>query len=389
MSIDSEYIFPADREDAILVGRVYDPEVGGPCVVILENDWLADVTNSYPTVSTLLESDDPVEAIHVTVPDRWLNLEETIQNSFSRPVGGPYFLAPSDLQALKACGVTFANSMLERVIEERAKGAPDKAEQIRSEITEAVGGALHHVKPGSFEAERAKRLLTEAGYWSQYLEVGIGPDAEVFTKGQVMSAVGVGAEIGVRGDSTWNNPEPEVVLAVNSSGQAVGATLGNDVNLRDFEGRSALLLTKAKDNNGSCAIGPMIRLFDDSFDMDDVRRMTVDLNILGGDAFHLHDQSWMSEISRDPENLIAQTLGAQHQYPDGLMLFLGTLFAPTTDRYEEGQGFTHAIDDKVRISAPQLGMLENVVRYCEDIEPWRFGIRALCSNLAERGLACS
>ncbi|WP_353213870.1 fumarylacetoacetate hydrolase family protein [Salinisphaera hydrothermalis] len=385
----SDYLCSADRAQGTFVGRVYDPELGGPCVVVLAGDRLADISSSAATVADLLENEDPVAAVAAATPDRWFDLTETIDNSFARSAAGPYFLAPCDLQALKACGVTFAKSMLERVIEERAKGAPEKAERIRSEIAEAVGGALHQVRPGSAEAERAKRLLEEAGYWSQYLEVGIGPDAEVFTKGQVLSAVGLGADIGVRGDSAWNNPEPEVVLAVNSRGRAVGATLGNDVNLRDFEGRSALLLTKAKDNNGSCAIGPMIRLFDDHFGMDDVRRMTVDLDITGEDGFELHDRSHMSEISRDPEDLVAQTLGPNHQYPDGLMLFLGTLFAPTADRGEPGQGFTHAIGDSVRISAPQIGALENVVRHCSDIAPWTFGARALFSNLAARGLVQS
>ncbi|HET7313498.1 fumarylacetoacetate hydrolase family protein [Salinisphaera sp.] len=385
MTID--YICSSDRERGTFVGRVQDPSIGGPCVVRLEGDRLADISSSYPTIGGLLENDDPVAAALAATPDRWFDLNAAIENSFSRPEGGVYFLAPCDLQALKACGVTFAKSMLERVIEERAKGTPEKAEHIRAEIAEAVGGALHQVKPGSPEAERAKRLLDEAGYWSQYLEVGIGPDAEVFTKGQVLSAVGLGAEIGVRGDSAWNNPEPEVVLAINSRGRAVGATLGNDVNLRDFEGRSALLLTKAKDNNGSCAIGPMIRLFDEHFGMDDVRRMTVDLDISGEEGFELHDRSRMSEISRDPEDLIAQTVGPNHQYPDGLMLFLGTLFAPTADRGEPGQGFTHAVGDTVRISSPRIGTLENVVRHCGDIAPWTFGARALFANLAARGLA--
>src|SRR5690606_27366505 len=106
-----------------------------------------------------------------------------------------------------------------------------------------------------------------AGVWSQYLEVAIGKDAEIFTKTQPMASVGFGAQIGIHPESHWNNPEPEVVLAVARTGKIRGATLGNDVNLRDYEGRSALLLGEAKDQNASCAIGPFIRLFDETFSL--------------------------------------------------------------------------------------------------------------------------
>ncbi|RZL94868.1 MAG: fumarylacetoacetate hydrolase, partial [Variovorax sp.] len=295
-------------------------------------------------------------------------------------------LAPCDLQVLKAAGVTFASSLVERVIEERAKGDASQAEAIRGRVLELLGGSLANIAPGSERAQQLKELLVGQGLWSQYLEVGIGPDAEVFTKAPVLSAVGTGAEIGIHPASAWNNPEPEVVLAVNSRGEVKGATLGNDVNLRDFEGRSALLLGKAKDNNASCAIGPFIRLFDSGFSLDDVRRCTVSLEVKGKDGFVLHGESSMSQISRDPLDLVRQTVGANHQYPDGFMLFLGTMFAPTQDRGAAGSGFTHELGDVVRISSPKLGSLVNTVNHSDRIAPWTFGLQAFFSNLAVRGL---
>jgi len=295
------------------------------------------------------------------------------------------FLAPFDLQVIKAAGVTFAISAIERVIEEQARGDYSAAAEIRKKVEAAIGGAIRSLVPGSDAAARLKETLIEAGLWSQYLEVAIGPDAEIFTKTAPLASVGWGADIGVRSDSSWNNPEPEVVLAVNSHGEVRGATLGNDVNLRDFEGRSALLLSKAKDNNASCAIGPFIRLFDDKFTMDDVRDAVIELEIEGEDGFVLRGRSLMSEISRDPEELVRQAL-SEHHYPDGFALFLGTLFAPTDDRDEPGRGFTHKMGDVVRISAPRLGSLVNRVTTSKDAKPWEFGIGALMQNLASRGL---
>jgi fumarylacetoacetate (FAA) hydrolase family protein len=295
------------------------------------------------------------------------------------------FLAPFDLQVIKAAGVTFAISAIERVIEEQARGDYLAASEIREKVEAAIGGAIRSLVPGSEPADRLKETLIEAGLWSQYLEVAIGPDAEIFTKTAPLASVGWGADIGVRSDSSWNNPEPEVVLAVNSHGEVRGATLGNDVNLRDFEGRSALLLSKAKDNNASCAIGPFIRLFDDQFTMDDVRGAVIELEIEGEDGFVLSGRSLMSEISRDPEELVRQAL-SEHHYPDGFALFLGTLFAPTDDRDEPGRGFTHKMGDVVRISAPRLGSLVNRVTTSKDAKPWEFGIGALMQNLASRGL---
>src|SRR5262249_5087034 len=298
----------------------------------------------------------------------------------------PYLLAPCDLQALKACGVTFVSSLLERVIEEKTKGEPGKADAVRRTLMDAIGIDLSAVRPGSDEAAKVKDLLVQRGLWSPYLEVGIGPDAEVFTKSQPMSGVGTGAEVGLHPASTWNNPEPEIVLAVNSRGEAVGATLGNDVNLRDFEGRSALLLGKAKDNNGSCAIGPFIRLFDEHFTMDDVRKAEVGLAIAGDDQFTLKATSSMAKISRDPLDLVVHAAGKTHQYPDGMMLFLGTMFAPTQDRDRPGAGFTHKRGDLVTISAPSFGALVNRVNTSDSIPPWTFGATALMQNLRARGL---
>jgi fumarylacetoacetate (FAA) hydrolase family protein len=380
-------LLPEDHARATLLGRIFDPAVGGPCLVHLRGDSLADVTAAGPTVSQLLEGPDPVAAIKAAPVARQFPLEEVLANSMARRHDRPHLLAPCDLQAVKACGVTFARSMVERVIEERARGDFRAAAAIREQIANAVGGQLRDLKPGSPEAAHAKTVLMEAGYWSQYLEVGIGPDAEVFTKAPILSSVGLGAEIGILRKSVWNNPEPEAVVAVNSRGEILGATLGNDVNLRDIEGRSALLLGKAKDNNASSTIGPFIRLFDASFGLDDVRHLELSLTVTGAeDGYKLEGSSSMREISRDPTELVQHTIGRHHQYPDGFLLFLGTLFAPIQDRDHPGQGFTHKQGDRVEIAARPLGRLVNTVTYAEEAEPWVFGIGALMRNLAARGL---
>lgn len=363
-------ILPADSAQATLAGRLMLDD--GPTPVIVRGGVVEDVSSSAPTISDLMDLLKPSE-VH---GDPLFNIEQL-------PV--ERLLAPVDLEAVKAAGVTFAISAIERVIEERARGDFRAAAEIRDKLEDRIGGGIRSVVPGSEGAERLKQALIEEGLWSQYLEVAIGPDAEIFTKTAPLASVGYGAEIGVRSDSTWNNPEPEVVLVVSSGGEIRGATLGNDVNLRDFEGRSALLLSKAKDNNASCAIGPFVRLFDNSFTMDDVRSAVVELEIAGRDGFRLNGQSRMSEISRDPEELVRQAM-SEHHYPDGFVLFLGTLFAPTEDRDEPGRGFTHKIGDEVRISTPKLGTLMNIVSTSRDAPAWKFGTRALMRNLTERGL---
>jgi fumarylacetoacetate (FAA) hydrolase family protein len=319
---------------------------------------------------------------------RIASLAEVIANSNAdaRKPGTPWLLAPCDLQALKAAGVTFVASMLERVIEEQARGNPALAESVRKEVVAVIGDDLAAVVPGSPGAAKLKEVLLAKNLWSQYLEVGIGPDAEVFTKSQPMSAVGTGAEIGIHPKSEWNNPEPEIVLCVNSRGETVGATLGNDVNLRDFEGRSALLLGKAKDNNASCAIGPFIRLFDAQFSIADVRQCDLAMKVVGPEGFVMDGASSLSKISRDPLDLVAQATGPNHQYPDGFLLFLGTMFAPTQDRQRPGQGFTHEVGDLVAISTPRLGTLVNRVNTSDRVAPWRYGTLALMRDLARRGL---
>ncbi|MDT0342321.1 fumarylacetoacetate hydrolase family protein [Streptomyces litchfieldiae] len=377
---------PEDADRATLIARVHDPEAGGPSVVALRGAELADLTPHTPTVADLLDRPDAAEFAATAPAARTWPAAEVLAATLAGRRDVPHYLAPCDLQVLKACGVTFVRSMIERVIEERAAGDPSRAAEVRRRVREVIGGHIGDLVPGSPEAARAKEVLIAEGLWSQYLEVGIGPDAEVFTKAPVLSSVGVGAEIGVWSRSTWNNPEPELVLAVDSRGRAVGATLGNDVNLRDVEGRSALLLGKAKDNNASCAIGPFLRLFDDGFTIDDARELDITLRITGTDGFELESVSSLREISRDPLDLVAQSIGALHQYPDGLMLFTGTMFAPTTDRDAPGQGFTHHLGDVVRISTPRLGTLVNVVAHSEQAPPWTFGIRALMANLAGRGL---
>ena len=382
---------PNDGFAGTLVGRAWVPgdsvgQVAGPSVVALREDGVFDLSEAVPTMSGLLELADPAAVVRKTRGRYIGTADSLLHNSQRRGSDGPYFLAPCDLQVIKAAGVTFAASLVERVIEEQAKGDAAQAEAIRGRVLEVLGGSLAHIEPGSAKAQELKALLVRQGLWSQYLEVGIGPDAEVFTKGPVLSAVGIGAEIGIHPGSAWNNPEPEVVLAVNSRGDIKGAALGNDVNLRDFEGRSALLLGKAKDNNASCAIGPFIRLFDGAFSLQDVRSCTVSLEVKGSDGFVLHGESSMSQISRDPLDLVRQTIGKHHQYPDGFMLFLGTMFAPTQDRGAAGSGFTHKVGDVVRISSPKLGTLVNTVNLCDRIEPWTFGLQAFFTNLVSRGL---
>ncbi|MGV7213316.1 fumarylacetoacetate hydrolase family protein [Bradyrhizobium sp. UFLA05-112] len=388
MTLTAKDVLPEDGTRGTLVGRVWLPQVNGPAVVAVRSDGVFDITARFPTISALCEEADPSKAVRETRGERIGDLEAIAANTppDQRDRQKPWLLAPVDLQTLKAAGVTFAVSMLERVIEERAKGNPASAEAIRKEVTRLIGDDLSKLKPGSDGAMRLKQVLIEQNAWSQYLEVGIGPDAEVFTKAPVLSSVGAGMDAGLHPKSTWNNPEPELVLFVSSRGKIVGGALGNDVNLRDFEGRSALLLSKAKDNNASCAIGPLLRLFDDTFSLDDARKLDISLSVMGQDGFVLNGHSSISKISRDPTDLVAQTIGTVHQYPDGFVLFLGTMFAPVEDRDAPGQGFTHKHDDIVTIAAPALGKLTNRMRTSDECEPWSFGIGALMKNLAQRKL---
>jgi fumarylacetoacetate (FAA) hydrolase family protein len=382
---------PADHAQAELIGRVWRPDVPvpGPTLVRVRDGALYDLSGVAATASQLLNLDDPVASIRRADPlPRIASLADVLGNSAAetRRTGAAWLLAPCDLQAIKASGVTFVSSLLERVIEEQARGDAAKAEGLRASITSVIGTNLQKIRPGSEEARRLKEVLIAQGVWSQYLEVGIGPDAEIFSKGQPMSAVGSGAEVGIHPKSEWNNPEPEIVLAVSHTGRVVGATLGNDVNLRDFEGRSALLLGKAKDNNASCAIGPFIRLFDEHFTIDNVRQCDLALHMQGPDGFAFTGRSSMSQISRDPLEIVGHTIGPNHQYPDGLVLFLGTMFAPTLDRFAPGKGFTHIVGDVVTVTTPRLGALVNRVNHSDKIEPWTFGAVALMKNLAQRGL---
>ncbi|MFC7546782.1 fumarylacetoacetate hydrolase family protein [Plantactinospora sp. GCM10030261] len=376
---------PHDATQATLVARVFAPEAGGPCVAAVRGDTVVDLSHLEPTVADLLDRPDAVEIVRSAPGSRQWPLADLLRDTLARRTDTAHLLTPIDLQVIKAAGVTFARSMLERVVEERAAGDPGRAEALRATLTGLLGGAIQ-VRPGSAEATRVKQVLQAEGLWSQYLEVGIGPDPEIFTKAPVLSAVGTGAEIGVLARSVWNNPEPELVLAVTSTGRPVGATLGNDVNLRDFEGRSALLLTEAKDNNASCAVGPFLRLFDDRFGLDDACTTEISLRVDGPDGYRLDATSSVAEISRHPRDLIAHAHGPHHRYPDGFVLFTGTMFAPTTDRDAPGQGFTHHPGDIVSISSPRLGTLVNVVNTAEAAPDWTFGVRALMRNLAGRGL---
>jgi len=382
-------ILPADHAAASLVGRVWNPAVSGPSLVRITDEVVFDITSAAaPTMRDLLEMDDPVGFVRANPGTELGHIDEIAEHSWQHrgDMTRPHLLAPFDLQAVKACGVTFAQSIIERVIEEKAKGDASQADAIRQKCLEMIGTSLTDVKAGSDEAQRVKQALIEVDMWSPYLEVGIGPDAEVFTKAQPLSSVGWGAEVGLHPVSEWNNPEPEIVLAVNSQGKVKGATLGNDVNLRDVEGRSALLLGKAKDNNASSSVGPFIRLFDEGYGIDDVRMAELTLEVTGTDGFQLQGSSSMAQISRDPLDLVSQTCGAHHQYPDGFCLFLGTLFAPVQDRRAPGAGFTHELGDIVRIKEPRLGALCNQVNLSPSCPPWTFGAAALMRNLAARQL---
>lgn len=388
MQLTPENTLPLDHNEATLLGRIWRPELQGPSVVTVRNNMVLDVSASYPTARDVCETSNPAQALRAAPGDVVCSLAELLANSNAaqQQATRPWLLAPCDLQSIKAAGVTFASSMLERVIEEKARGNPAAAAAIRTEIEALIGDDLSQLQPGSEQAMALKQVLIAQGAWSQYLEVGIGPDAEIFTKAPTLAAVGCGADAGMHPASHWNNPEPEVVLTVNSRSQVVGATLGNDVNLRDVEGRSALLLGKAKDNNASAAIGPFIRLFDAGFGIDDVRQAELSLRVEGEDGFVMDGYSSMSKISRDPLALVTQLIGPHHQYPDGAMLFLGTLFAPTQDRDAPGGGFTHKLGDTVTISSPKLGTLRNRMQHTDQCPPWNFGIAQLMRNLAQRGL---
>lgn len=381
-------LLPADGYAGTLAGRAWVPAVGGPSVVAIREDGVVDVSSTFPTMRALTETADPAAALAAASGEMLGSLDELVANTppESREQSRPWLLSPIDLHVVKAAGVTFPISMLERVIEERARGDQDAAVQIRAEILETIGGSLTELRPGSTEAAALKAFLIERGWWSQYLEVGIGADAEVFTKAAVLSTVGSCVDVGVLAQSEWNNPEPEIVLVVSSGGRIVGASLGNDVNLRDIEGRSALLLGKAKDNNASAALGPFIRLFDASYDLDALRASVVRLSIDGEDGYRLDGTSELSQISRDPVDLVGQVVGAHHQYPDGFVLYLGTMFAPVEDRDVVGRGFTHHDGDLVRIAEPRLGTLVNRVRSAESAAPWVFGIDDLYRSLIARGL---
>ncbi|MBG1233056.1 fumarylacetoacetate hydrolase family protein [Aestuariivirga litoralis] len=371
----------------ILAGRVWLPKIG-PAVVKLEGDKLVDVTKSFATMRDLCEEKNPAKVLKAAKGKVIGKVADVLANAAEkkRKKNKPWLLSPIDLQAVKAAGVTFAASMLERVIEERTRGDASAAASVRGTINDLVGGDLRAIKPGSDKAAALKAALIKANAWSQYLEVGIGPDAEIFTKAPVLSSVAHNMEVGIHPKSSWNNPEPEIVMVVSSTGKIVGATLGNDVNLRDFEGRSALLLGKAKDNNASASLGPFIRFFDKSFSLDDVRKSELAMKVSGKDGFVMEGHSNMALISRDPQEIVANAINEHHQYPDGLVVYLGTMFAPTDDRGEKGKGFTHHVGDVVEISTPLLGVLRNRVVYTNKAPKWNFGLADFMRNIAKRKL---
>jgi len=388
MTLSARDCLPRDGA-ALLVGRAWVPAEAGPCVIAVRGADAVDLTRAYPTVSHLLNVAKPAEVRAAIERAPSLGpLDDLVGNSAEgrRDGARPWLLAPCDLHVVMASGVTYVASLLERVIEERTHGNPALADGVRREIEAVIGADLRGVRPGSPQAASVKQVLSARGMWSPYLEVGIGPDAELFTKCPPLAPVGFGARVGIHPDSVWNNPEPELVLAINKTGAIAAVTLGNDVNLRDVEGRSALLLGRAKDNNASCAVGPFFRMLDPGFPLDAVRRVVFETVVQGGDGFRVAHTTRVAEISRDVADLAGQAIGRTHQYPDGLILFVGTMFAPVADRGAPGSGFTHKVGDVVSISAPELGTLINEVATCDQAEPWTFGTGALMANLAGRGL---
>jgi fumarylacetoacetate (FAA) hydrolase family protein len=378
-----------DIPDGVLIGRAQVPGFSYPRIVTVRDGRLVDITaKGLATVRDLAESGKASDHVRTASGQDLGDVAAVLANSVAGQAQAdlPRLLAPIDLQAIKASGVTFVVSLLERVIEEQARGDKSRADALRQEILDLIGTDLSQLVPGSDAAAKVKAALIEKGVWSQYLEVGIGPDAEIFTKGQPMSAVGHGAEVGLHPVSSWNNPEPEVALLVTSKGEIIGATLGNDVNLRDVEGRSALLLGKAKDNNASASLGPFVRLFDGDFTLDTVKQAEIGLRVEGEDGFVLEGHSNMAQISRTPESLVAATIGTHHQYPDGLVLYLGTMFAPVKDRDGAGKGFTHKLGDVVSISTPSLGTLRNRVNLSTRCPPWSYGASHLLRDLAHANL---
>ncbi|MEC5200977.1 fumarylacetoacetate (FAA) hydrolase family protein [Arthrobacter sp. PL16] len=385
--VEPEDVLPEDASEALLIGRLWDPGTQGPRPVLFHDGALLDLFESAHTVSALLNGDDLPDVLERGRREahRSWNLRDVLNPPAGNRDHAPHLLSPVDLQAVKACGVTFVDSMIERVIEERCAGDMTLAEQMRTQVLEAIGGSLTGVRPGSEEAARVKEVLVREGFWSQYLEVGIGPDPEVFTKSPVLSTVGSGEDIGIPSFSSWNNPEPELVLMVDNQGRIRGCTLGNDVNLRDIEGRSALLLGMAKDNNGSAALGPFIRLFDDAYTLDDARQETIRLIVSGANGYTLTGTNSVQRLSRPFEELVGAAFGRHHQYPDGFALFTGTLFAPNEDRNAPGMGFTHETGDIVQISSSRLGTLTNRVQPTEELAPWTYGIGDLLEYVVNDG----
>jgi fumarylacetoacetate (FAA) hydrolase family protein len=375
--------------DGVLIGRARVPGFDHPRVVTVRNGEVVDITaKAAPTVRDVAEGSDPAGYVKTAAGKAIGNVGELLDNSWGGRIdqSKASLLSPIDLQAVKAAGVTFVVSLLERVIEEQARGDKGKSDALRKDILGLIGTDLSQLVPGSDAAMKVKETLISRGVWSQYLEVGIGPDAEIFTKCQPMASVGYGADVGILPISEWNNPEPELVMVVSSKGRIVGATLGNDVNLRDVEGRSALLLGKAKDNNASASLGPFVRLFDGDFTIETVKNADIALSVTGEDGFELTGVSNLSQISRSPESLVAASIGRHHQYPDGFVLYTGTMFAPVKDRGGVGKGFTHKKGDKVSISTPSLGTLTNTVRLSTEAPEWTYGASHLMRDLSRAGL---
>jgi len=378
-------VLPSDGYAGTLVGRALFPGVfPGPCVVAIREDGVHNISGTVPTMAQLLNAPNPLATLQRALRNCvYLGpLESLLENSTpsTHDPLKPYLLTPIDLQAVKAVGLTFVNGLLQRFADDNG-GAATVAK-----MEKAAGVALGKILPGSEEAARLRTALMEDGLWNDTLEVGFGPDVELFTKAQPLSAVGTGAEIAVLPTSKQTFAEPEVVLMLNADGKICGATLGCDMTARDVEARSLLLLGRAKDQNATCAVGPFIRLFDQTFSLPNVQGMNLTYAFEGADDAVFTDTGSMDQIGRGLITLARQVVNEHHGYPDGVALFTGCMFKAPSSRGASDTPFTHQVGDVVIIKASPLGTLINRVNTTDKVRPWSFGMSDLMANLANRQL---
>lgn len=223
------------------------------------------------------------------------------------PSGEYTLLAPLDNQEVWACGVTYERSRDARMHESRQRDAYDRV----------------------YDAERP----------------------EIFFKATPSRVVGPGARIAIRADSTWDVPEPELALVLNSALEVVGYTIGNDVSSRSIEGENPLYLPQAKVYAACCALGPAIVPV---WDLDDPHNLVVRLAIARNGETIFEAETNTNRLHRTFEDLI-EYLGRDNLFPAGVVLLTGTGIVPSDD-------FSLAAGDSVRITIDGIGTLENAVR---------------------------